>query len=83
MIAASLANTTNLNEWDMKLHQLKQIIIYVSDNDPIMGILKLSYDSLPACLKACFAYLSFFPEDKEIDLEYLVNLWIGEGFIHT
>ncbi|XP_059073255.1 putative disease resistance protein At4g10780 [Cryptomeria japonica] len=46
-----------------------------------MDILKLSYDSLPAHLKACFAYFSVFAEDENINCEYLVNLWIGEGFI--
>ncbi|GLJ30505.1 hypothetical protein SUGI_0603830 [Cryptomeria japonica] len=80
-IAASLANKS-LDKWELKLRQLEQVIISVGDNDdPIMGILKLSYDSLPARFKACFAYLSFFPEDEQIDPEYLVNLWIGEGFI--
>lgn len=80
-IAASLANTTDLEKWELKLRQLEQVIISIGDNDPIMDILKLSYDCLPARLKACFAYLSFFPEDEEIDPEYLINLWIGEGFI--
>ncbi|GLJ30504.1 hypothetical protein SUGI_0603710 [Cryptomeria japonica] len=80
-IAASLANKI-LDKWELKLRQLEQVIISVGDNDDnIMGILKLSYDSLPARLKACFAYLSLFPEDEQIDPEYLVNLWIGEGFI--
>ncbi|KAH9323013.1 hypothetical protein KI387_017652 [Taxus chinensis] len=75
--AASLSHTTLPREWAFKLRQLKE----VSDlNDP-MKILKLSYDCLPAHLQACFAYMCFFSDDEEIDVEYLVNLWIGEGFI--
>ncbi|GLJ21029.1 hypothetical protein SUGI_0384230 [Cryptomeria japonica] len=46
-----------------------------------MPILRLSYFSLPARLKACFAYLSFYPKVEQINCEYLVYLWIGEGFI--
>ncbi|XP_057838972.2 disease resistance RPP13-like protein 4 [Cryptomeria japonica] len=46
-----------------------------------MQILKLSYDSLPPHLKPCFVYLSFFPEDMEIDSQYLINLWVAEGYI--
>ncbi|GLJ20225.1 hypothetical protein SUGI_0367050 [Cryptomeria japonica] len=46
-----------------------------------MPILKLSYDSLPPHLKPCFVYLSFFPEDEEIDSQYLINLWVGEGYV--
>ncbi|GLJ31421.1 hypothetical protein SUGI_0630460 [Cryptomeria japonica] len=77
-IAASLANTTVPGEWQSKLSKLKK----VSDpSNPVMDILKLSYDSLPAHLKACFAYLSFFPEDEKIECEYLTYIWMAEGFI--
>ncbi|GLJ52907.1 hypothetical protein SUGI_1127070 [Cryptomeria japonica] len=75
--AASLAGCRSRREWDSKLSQLKE----VSTLNKPLEVLKLSYDCLPAHLKACFAYLSFFPEDEKIDCEYLVNLWIAEGFI--
>ncbi|XP_057853503.2 disease resistance RPP13-like protein 4 [Cryptomeria japonica] len=78
-IAASLAKTRLPREWESKLQQLQGL--QTPNVDPIMSILRLSYDSLPAVLKACFAYLSFFPEDQVIHCEYLINLWIGEGFI--
>ncbi|GLJ19862.1 hypothetical protein SUGI_0360040 [Cryptomeria japonica] len=77
-VAASLANTTLSREWESKLQQLRAAS---STEDPIMQILKLSYDSLPAHLKPCFVYLSFFPEDEEIDYQYLINLWVAEGYI--
>ncbi|GLJ52248.1 hypothetical protein SUGI_1111490 [Cryptomeria japonica] len=76
--AASLANTTRPGEWQSKFDKLKKVS---NPNDPVMDILRLSYDSLPAHLKACFAYLSFFPEDEQIECEYLIYLWLGEGFI--
>ncbi|GLJ52385.1 hypothetical protein SUGI_1114340 [Cryptomeria japonica] len=76
--AASLASTTLLSDWQSKLNKLEKV---GNSNDRVMDILKLSYDSLPAHLKACFAYLSFFPEDKVIECEYLIYLWKGEGFI--
>ncbi|GLJ13077.1 hypothetical protein SUGI_0204730 [Cryptomeria japonica] len=75
--AASLAGFTLQREWNSKLSQLKE----VSTLNKPMEVLKLSYDCLPAHLRACFAYLSFFPEDERIECEYLVNLWIGEGFV--
>ncbi|GLJ19863.1 hypothetical protein SUGI_0360050 [Cryptomeria japonica] len=78
IVAASLANTTLSREWESKLQQLRAAS---STEDPIMQILKLSYDSLPAHLKPCFVYLSFFPEDEEIDYQYLINLWVAEGYI--
>ncbi|XP_057855862.2 putative disease resistance protein RGA3 [Cryptomeria japonica] len=80
-IAASLANTTLLSKWELKRRQLERVVTPIGDPDPIMEILKLSYDSLFAHLKPCFACLSFFSEDEEIFANYLINLWIGEGFI--
>ncbi|GLJ48682.1 hypothetical protein SUGI_1026860 [Cryptomeria japonica] len=77
-VAASLANTTLSREWEFKLEQLRAA---ASTEDPIMQILKLSYDSLPANLKPCFVHLSFFPEDEVIDYQYLINLWVAEGYI--
>ncbi|GLJ14369.1 hypothetical protein SUGI_0232160 [Cryptomeria japonica] len=79
--AASLASNRSLSKWEYKCHQLKKPVIPFGDHDPVMDILKLSYDSLPPHLRACFAYFSFFPEDEKINPEYLVNLWIGEGLI--
>ncbi|XP_057845030.2 disease resistance RPP13-like protein 4 [Cryptomeria japonica] len=76
--AASLVSTTLPRDWQSKLHKLKTV---ATPSDPVMDILKVSYDSLPAHLKACFAYLAFFPEDEQIECEYLIHLWTGEGFI--
>ncbi|GLJ07399.1 hypothetical protein SUGI_0066120 [Cryptomeria japonica] len=80
-IAASLSTSRHVSEWESKSRQLQRAVTRIPNRDPVNDILKLSYDSLPAHLKACFAYLSFFPEDTEIDCEYLINLWIGEGFV--
>ncbi|GLJ20159.1 hypothetical protein SUGI_0365910 [Cryptomeria japonica] len=77
-VAASLAGKRLSRDWETKLGQLRAVL---DTEDPIMQILKLSYDSLPVHLKPCFAYLSFFPEDEEIKSCYLINLWIAEGYI--
>ncbi|KAF8733152.1 hypothetical protein HU200_015526 [Digitaria exilis] len=44
-------------------------------------VLTLSYDDLPYHLKACFLYLSIFPENYEIKRGPLVRRWIAEGFV--
>ncbi|GLJ26193.1 hypothetical protein SUGI_0502560 [Cryptomeria japonica] len=79
MVAASLECKRLSSEWQSKLQHIKEAS---STNDPIMQILQLSYDSLPAHLKPCFAFLSFFPEDELIESQYLINLWVEEGYIH-
>ncbi|XP_054777044.1 putative disease resistance RPP13-like protein 3 [Prosopis cineraria] len=44
-------------------------------------VLELSYDSLPRRLKPCFLYFGMFPEDYEIPVRRLIQLWVAEGFI--
>ncbi|XP_057800179.1 putative late blight resistance protein homolog R1B-16 [Salvia miltiorrhiza] len=44
-------------------------------------IIGLSYNHLPNHLKPCFLYIAGFPEDQEIRVTELVNLWISEGFV--
>ncbi|XP_078165025.1 putative disease resistance protein RGA1 [Carex rostrata] len=45
--------------------------------------LKLSYTRLPTYLKPCFLYCAMFPKDNLYSVEYLVKLWIYQGFIKS
>ncbi|XP_014494614.1 disease resistance protein RPP13-like [Vigna radiata var. radiata] len=51
------------------------------DETRVRDILKLSYDNLPRRLKPCFLYLGLFPEDFEIPVTSLLQIWVAEGFI--
>uniref|UniRef100_A0A0D9WM60 Uncharacterized protein n=1 Tax=Leersia perrieri TaxID=77586 RepID=A0A0D9WM60_9ORYZ len=44
-------------------------------------VLTLSYNDLPYHLKACFLYLSMFPENHVIKRGQLIRMWIAEGFV--
>ncbi|CAM0947426.1 unnamed protein product [Alopecurus aequalis] len=46
----------------------------------IKTVLMKSYDGLPYYLKACFLYLSIFPEDHNISWRRLVHRWVAEGY---
>ncbi|KAL7236955.1 hypothetical protein ACSBR1_020108 [Camellia fascicularis] len=48
---------------------------------PITEILALSYQDLPYHLKACFLYLSHFPEDHDISAKKLIQMWMAEGIV--
>ncbi|KAL2329675.1 hypothetical protein Fmac_017256 [Flemingia macrophylla] len=47
----------------------------------VKDILKLSYDNLPPESKPCFLYFGIYPEDFEIRVREVIQLWIAEGFI--
>jgi hypothetical protein len=51
------------------------------DRSHCLDILALSYNHLPLRLKPCFLYFGIFPEDFEIPVRKLIQLWIAEGFI--
>lgn len=51
-------------------------------DDSLMATLQLSYDALHPQQKQCILCFAIYPEDYEIEVDQLVNWWIGEGFIH-
>ncbi|XP_054780832.1 putative disease resistance protein RGA1 [Prosopis cineraria] len=51
------------------------------NNDSIMPILKLSYDSLTIELKQCLAYCSLYPKDWTYEKDSLIELWMAQGFL--
>ncbi|XP_051115765.1 putative late blight resistance protein homolog R1B-16 [Andrographis paniculata] len=54
---------------------------YIDDSEHCSKILSLSYNHLPVHLKPCFLYMGVFPEDYEIRVSKLINVWIAEGFM--
>ncbi|CAI9113264.1 OLC1v1013837C1 [Oldenlandia corymbosa var. corymbosa] len=43
--------------------------------------LELSYRHLPEHLKPCLLYFAAFPEDEDVSVKRLTNLWTAEGFV--
>ncbi|KAH6808242.1 hypothetical protein C2S51_029350 [Perilla frutescens var. frutescens] len=54
------------------------------DGNSVSKILKLSYDNLSSpSVKKCFAYCSIIPKGAEIFKEYVIALWMAEGFLQS
>lgn len=52
-----------------------------SQKQLVDDLIRRSYDHLRHVYKSCFLYLGVFPEDLEIQVSKLLQLWIAEGFI--
>ncbi|XP_010938736.1 putative disease resistance protein RGA3 [Elaeis guineensis] len=55
--------------------------LFDEERNEILPALSLSYHRMPAHLKQCFAYCSLFPQGYLFEKEYMVNLWMAQGYI--
>ncbi|GLJ39101.1 hypothetical protein SUGI_0797070 [Cryptomeria japonica] len=79
-VAASMANVSRLpNQWESTLNRLNQVSTI---RDDVLPILRLSFDALPDYLKQCFLFCSAYPENTRMGCEYLIQVWISEGFVN-
>ncbi|GJN00863.1 hypothetical protein PR202_ga18084 [Eleusine coracana subsp. coracana] len=79
-LLASKANRTK-QEWQKVCDNLGSELVTNPTLEGTKQVLTLSYDDLPYHLKACFLYLSIFPENYVIKRGPLVRRWIAEGFV--
>ncbi|XP_062200410.1 disease resistance protein RGA5-like isoform X2 [Phragmites australis] len=77
---ASLPNKT-MYEWYGVYNSMGSGLEKDKNLKSMRWILSLSYNDLPYHLKPCLLYLSMFPEDYEIPIYWLVQMWAAEGFI--
>ncbi|XP_049391066.1 disease resistance protein RPP13-like [Solanum stenotomum] len=80
VLSGLLSHKRGLDEWQkVKDHLWKNII--EDKSIEISNILSLSYNDLSTALKQCFLYFGTFPEDKALEAENIIWLWMAEGFI--
>ncbi|KAJ4724323.1 Disease resistance protein [Melia azedarach] len=79
VVLGGLLSTKRLQEWHVVRDHIWRFLR--KDSIEISYLLALSFNDLPYQLKLCFLYLGIFPEDFEINVEKLVPMLVGEGFI--
>ncbi|XP_061998054.1 putative disease resistance protein At1g50180 [Rosa rugosa] len=90
VLAGLLSRREKVEEWETVLRNVDHYIMRganvlerenTSEEYGVSSVLALSYDDLPSHLKLCFLYLAQYPEDHEIQVTRLTQLWIAEGFM--
>jgi hypothetical protein len=79
-IASLLVSNQQVKQKDEWFHLLSSIGHGLTEGatvDDMKKILLFSYYDLPCHLKTCLLYLSIFPEDFEIEKEWLIWRWIA------
>ena len=80
VLGGLLANKEKTNRtWSKYAGHVNSFLI--KGRSSCRDILALSYNNLSQRLKPCFLYFGIYPEDFEIPMRQLIQLWIAEGFI--
>lgn len=67
-------------EWRKTIDRISSELEINPSLRTIKTVLVRSYDGLPYHLKACFLYLSIFPEDYEISAKRVIRGRVAEGY---
>ncbi|XP_027155715.1 disease resistance protein RFL1-like [Coffea eugenioides] len=76
-VAGSMRGVSDICEWRNALEQLKTCSIgYDEMERDVFPILEWSFNRLSKCEKNCFLYCCLYPEDRKIQREELIDLFI-------
>eukprot|EP00253_Pinus_taeda_P001156 PITA_01156 len=86
VVAAALFSETDISKWRNALQFMRNVDPTFPDthstiDKDLYQRLRWSYNDLPNHLKSCFLYCAAFPEDAEIEVETLLEMWSAEGFV--
>ena len=90
LLSGVLSSKESLHDWEMldrnfeiykwtdKMHVQED-----SEDFDVTSVLGLSYEELPNHLKLCFLHLGHFPNNVNIVVNELCQIWVAEGFVSS
>jgi Leucine-rich repeat (LRR) protein len=80
VIGLAMKGTLDICEWKKTLLRLQgSSMVNKGIEQALFERLRISYDQLDGPTKICFLYFAAFPEDCEIPVKHLCQIWIVEG----
>ncbi|XP_028805897.1 probable disease resistance protein At5g63020 [Neltuma alba] len=84
VVGRAMAGVKSVETWEDSKNNLRSSSRTASDVETeVFSILKFSYDQLDETHRECFLYCALYPEDYEIQVDDLIEKWIGEGFLYN
>ncbi|KAI9099664.1 hypothetical protein K1719_024669 [Acacia pycnantha] len=83
VVGSAMAGVRSVEAWEHSINNLTSSSWTASSLETnVFFVLKISYDRLPdETHKKCLLYCALYPEDKMINVDDLIRIWIGEGFL--
>ncbi|PHT75156.1 hypothetical protein T459_18678 [Capsicum annuum] len=82
VVAGVLKSKRAIEDWESVAQDVKSFITN-DPNERCSHVLGLSCNNLTSNLKACLLYFGIFREDTEIQVKYLMRLWMADGFLNS
>ena len=80
----AMGSLLRLKREEKEWHYVKESKLWsLQDEDYVMPALRLSYLNLPVKWRQCFAICALFPKDKIISKQFIIELWMANGFISS
>jgi len=84
LAAIALGSLLRFKTEEKEWHYVKESKLWsLQGEDYVMSALRLSYLNLPLKLRQCFAFCALFPKDAIIRKQFLIELWMANGFISS
>jgi len=84
LAAIALGSFLRFKREEREWHYINESKLWsLQDEDYVMPALRLSYLNLPVKLRECFVLCALFPKDEIISKQFIIELWMANGFISS
>ena len=80
-VGKAMASATKDGEYELALGMLQGTTAKLEGMERVLTVLKFSFDRIKdECHKECLLYCALYPGNYDIEVDELIEYWVGEGF---